>query len=281
MIKNASISFLLIAVFVLFSVNLEKQRDIFVKSNFVEYTTPSKIIGPASLEFKGLTSDYLLFKFMTFVGEKAAEQSEISSKQWDNLIKTLDTITDLDPYFWDAYLFSEMFLAWGAGKIYEANRLLLKGTRYLPKKSRLYYYLGFNHFYFLKDNKKGSKYLMQASKLPGCSPYVANLAARLSVYAFEHRDGIMFLREMLKDTRNKTIRDRFKMRMITLEIMESLESKITVYYEKYGVYPASLEDLVIKGIIDNIPKDPYGGKFMILQNNRVYTTSNMLIKEMK
>jgi len=268
----------LVGLFVFFSKNLEKKREILLESNFVEYTVPSKFIVPASLEFKGISSDFLLFKFMTYIGGKAAQKSDISEEQWTSLVSTLETITDLDPYFWDAYLYSEMFLAWGAGRIKEANQLLLKGTRYLPKNYRLFYYLGFNHYYFLKDNKSASRYFMEAARLPGCSSYVARLAARLSVYSFQHRDGIVFLQDMLKNTRDKSVRDQFKMRISTLEKMEFLEKKIDDYEKFYRTYPNSLNDLVISGFIKKIPKDPYGGKFMIMQNGRVYTTSNMLKK---
>ncbi len=215
---------------------------------------------------------------MTYIGGKVAQKSNISDEQWTSLVSTLETITDLDPYFWDAYLFSEMFLAWGAGRIKEANQLLLKGTRYLPENYRLFYYLGFNYYYFLKDNKSASRYFMEAAKLPGCSSYVARLAARLSVYSFQHRDGIVFLQDMLKNTKDKSVRDQFEMRILTLEKMEFLEKKIDKYERIYRTYPNSLNDLVVSGLIDKIPEDPYGGKFMIMQNGRVYTTSNMLTK---
>lgn len=266
----------LVGIFLFFAMHLESERRDLLDTNFVEYTVPSKIIGPASLEFKGLTSDFLLFKFMTFIGGKTALKKSISEKQWESLVSTLDTITDLDPYFWDAYLYSEMFLAWGPRRIEDANRLLLKGTTYLSDNYRLYYYLGFNHYYFLKDHKTASKYFMEAAKRPGCAAYVARLAARLSAYSFQHRDGIIFLKEMLENTRDKAVRDQFVKRIKTLEIMEFLEAKITEYYGLYRVYPKSLDELVAAGMLAQIPEDPYGGKFLIMQNGRVYTTSNML-----
>ncbi len=266
-------------MFIVLSVQLQKQREVLLSENFVEYTIPSKIIGPVSLEFKGLFSDLLLFKFMTFIGGKVAEKVKITAEQWENIVAALDTITDLDPYFWDAYLFAEVFLAWDARRFEDANRLLLKGTRYIPENYRIFYYLGFNHFYFLKDNEKGMQYLMEAARRPGCSSYVAKLAARLAAYSFKHRDGIEFLKDMLKNTRDKATYDQFKMRIKTLEIMEYLEQKSTEFHKSYEKYPETLNDLVQTDLIPNIPEDPYGGKFTIMTNGRVYTTSNMRLKK--
>jgi len=210
-----------------------------------------------------------------------AQKAVIDEEQWKSIVNTLDTITTLDPYFWDAYLFAEVFLAWDARRFKDANRLLLKGTQYIPDNYRVFYYLGFNYFYFLKDNETARKYLMEAARRPGCSSYVAPLAARLSAYSFKHRDGIEFLQEMLKDTRDKATRDQFQRRIATLEIMEYLENKITEFYDLYRTYPETLDNLVQSGLITKIPTDPYGGEFMIMQNGRVYTTSNMLNQKNK
>lgn len=270
---------ILSSLFVFSALQLEKQRETILSSSFVEYTMPSKIIGPASLEFKGLASDFLLFKFMTFMGGKVAFKNVISETQWEHLTRTLDTITDLDPYFWDAYLFSEVFLAWDAKRYEDANRLLLKGAKYLTDNYRIFYYLGFNYFYFLKDNENGRKYLMEAAKRPECNSYVANLAARLSVYSFKHQDGIAFLKEMLKETRDKTTYNMFKKRIQTLEKMAFLEEKITEYKKMYSRYPSTLDDILQSGLISTIPKDPYGGQFVIMPNGRIYTTSNMVDKK--
>jgi len=163
-LKPVMLFFILLSIFVFFSMQLEKQRESLLSASFIEHTLPSKLIGLTSLEFKGLVSDFLLFKFMTFIGGKVAQKDAIDEEQWGSLVTILDTITDLDPYFWDAYLFAEVFLAWDARRFEDANRLLLKGTKYIPENYRVFYYLGFNYFYFLKDNENGRKYLMEAAR---------------------------------------------------------------------------------------------------------------------
>jgi len=43
--------------------------------------------------------------------------------------------------------------------------------------------------------------------------------------------------------------------------------------------PDLLSDLTDKGLVESIPDDPYGGKFILLENKRVYTTSKMIYKQ--
>ncbi len=278
--STKTICFLMIvlATYGFLSWQLRQERAKFLGASFVDYTLPSQFTGPLSLEFKGLTSDFLLFKFMTFVGARAKELQGFDEYHWTHITRTLDTITDLDPYFWDAYLFAEMFLTWDARKYDAANRFLLKAKQYLTNDYRVPYYLGFNHFFFLKDNVAGAQYLMEASRLPGSPYYLATLAARLSVYAFQHRTGILFLEEMLKDTQDERIAQEFRLRIKALEILDMLEQKVTEYQNIFKKMPSSLNELISAGLIDRLPEDPYGGEFILMKNGRVYTTSKMLIQ---
>jgi tetratricopeptide (TPR) repeat protein len=229
-----------------------------------------------SLEFKGLMSDFLLFKFMTFIGGHVQDINQFNEQHWSFIEDSLERITDLDPYFWDAYLFAEMFLTWQGQRYQAANNLLLKARQYRTDDYRASYYLGFNHYYFLKDNVNGAKYLMEASKLPGSPYYLASLAARLSVYSYQHRVGILFLEELLKDTKEQRAIEEFRLRIETMKIMDRLEQTIAQYEKEYKRMPESLDELVKSGMLDKIPNDPYGGQFLMLENGRVYTTSKML-----
>ncbi len=275
-VKRISVCLIIILAYALLSFQLQKERDTFFQAHFVNYALPSKLIGPMALEFKGPASDFLLLKLMTFIGGEFHEL-KASRKQHYNYIKqALETITDLDPYFWDAYLFAEALLAWDAGDHRGANDLLLKGRKYRPNDYRLPYYLGFNHYYFLKDNKNGARFLMEASRLPGSPSLLATLAARLSAYDSDYQIGILFLKEMLRSTTDDRITRRFKARLQVLESLDMLEKKVALYEKIYRKKPSSLDQLVVAGLIKKIPEDPYGGEFVLLEHGRVYTTSKMV-----
>lgn len=240
------------------------------------YVLPSKITKILSLEFGGLVADFMLLKFKTMVGANIETVDQFTDTQWDYLIKGLDTITDLDPYFWEAYYFSETFLTWSAKRYNAANALLFKAKKYLPDEYKIPFYIGFNYFYFMKDNVKGAQYMMEASKLPESPPYLVTFAARLSSQAMQMRVGILFLKDMINQTQDEKIRKHYQKRLMALEMLELLHNAKILYEKKYQKALSSLDQLVISGIMNELPRDPYGGEFVLLDNGSVYTTSNLV-----
>lgn len=279
MIKKApivAVFAMMLAGYVFFAAGLRQERQTFIADQFVEYSIPSELLAPLSLEFKGLTSDFLLFKFMTFIGGRTQQLYQFDDKAWTSIEHTLDTITDLDPYYWDAYLFSQVFLTFDEKHYEAANRLLSKGRKYLPDNFHIPYYMGLNHYNFGKDPGKGAQYLIEASRIPGSPFYLASLAARLSAYSSDYQRGIIFLKEMLAQTTSPEIADHYKLRIQVLERMHLLEQLVTVYQTKHNRKPSTLEELVGAGLIEKLPTDPYGGKFFIQDDGKINTTSKMV-----
>ncbi len=260
---------------------LEIQRGKFIVKNSMGYVLPSKITGPASLEFKGIVSDFLFLKMSTFFGGKLIDKEIFEDTHILYIYDAMKILTNLDPWFWDAYLFASMTLAWDFQRVDLANELLIKAMKHRKNDFKPGYYLGFNYFYFLKDNEKGSKFLMEASKLPGAPVYLASLAARLSMYENQYKPAIIFLSDILKTTQQPELKKQYEKRLKTLIIMEKLEEKVNGFQRKYGTFPEHLNDLIQRGIIEAIPEDPYGGQFILLENKRVYTTSKMVYVKKK
>ncbi|MFO7760369.1 MAG: hypothetical protein R6V20_01980 [Desulfobia sp.] len=258
-----------------------------VRSGYVTETMsrfgrmPSGVVQAVSLEFKGLVADFLFLKTIFFVGEKIGKEKKASAEEWQLIHDMIDRITDLDPRFWDPYLFGEMMLPWDAGMFEEANRLMLKAARNRPDDYRPLYFLGFNHFFFKKNYKKAGRYLRQASLRPGAPYYLSGLAARFSHYGKDTRAGISFLKKVLRQSDSPRIKAYLAQRIETLKIIADLEDKTAEYKKKSGQSPEKLEDLVRAGLISAIPADPYGGNFTLLSNGRVYTTSRMIPKHIK
>ncbi|MDX9787961.1 MAG: hypothetical protein RBT11_14350 [Desulfobacterales bacterium] len=281
MTKRISMVTVFIALLIGYGVTatgLKKERVEFIEDQFLEYTLPSALLKPLSLEFKGLMSDILLVKFMTFVGGKTERLDQFTDEDWGSIKHTLNTITDLDPYFWDAYLFSQVFLTWDKKNYRAANELLAKARNHLPANYRIPYYMGLNYYNFGKDSANGAKYLMEASKIPGAPFYLATLAARLSAYSSDYQRGIIFLSEMLKQTTDTEIAEQYKLRIQILAQMNGLEQLVAKFRAKFNRAPAELAELVAAGLIQQLPVDPYGGQFFINQEGRIDTTSKMVKK---
>lgn len=252
------------------------QRLAFLDQTPIHYSIPSSFTAPAALEFKGVVANYLFLKTITDAGDELSRGKKIDREMIDYIVASVDTITDLDPKFWDPYLFASLMLAWNFGEPEKANAILTKAETNLPNDYRPSYFKGFNYYYFLKDNEKAAEYMIKASKLPGSPSYLPYLATRLSVYSANHKTAAAFLEQMIRTTRNETIVKQLKMRLETINHLILLEKAMMDYKGRFGLFPKHLEDLVKAGFITAIPKDPHGGKYIIMENNRIYTTSRMI-----
>ena len=266
---------LLIALCLVYQKNLEKKRTTLLEESGMGYILPSKFTAPASFEFKGIISDFLYLKMSTYLGGKIVNKEMMNRSQADFFYNTADIITDLDPWFWDAYLMSSMVLAWDFNRIDLANKLLKKATSYRTWDFNPPYYLGFNHYYFLKDNATASKYLMEAANRGGGPSFIVPLATRLSVYQNSLTPAILLLEEQLKTTQDPFMVKHLQTRLNVIIVLDKLEKRVTEYKKRYGHFPKKISDLITGKMIENLPKDPYGGKFYLLPNGHVFTTSNL------
>jgi len=255
---------------------VSRERTAFLDQRPVHYSIPSRFTAPAALEFKGLVSNYLFLKVITDTGDILGKKKRLNKDMVDYIVSSVDTITDLDPKFWDPYLFASLLLSWGLGQYDEANTLLTKAEKHLPNDYRPFYFKGFNYYYFLKDNKKAAEYMIKASKLPGSPGYLPYLATRLSVYSANQKAAAAFLEEMIRTTRNEAVVHQLKLRLETVKHLIMLEKHVMEYKNRFGVFPSHLKDLISMGFIKTIPKDPHGGEYFIMKNGRVYTTSRMI-----
>ncbi|RJQ70872.1 MAG: hypothetical protein C4519_19900 [Desulfobacteraceae bacterium] len=239
---------------------------------------PSAALQTLSLEFRGAVSDYLFFKTLTYMGLKLSQRKNPSPDDWRLIHEMLQRVTDLDQRFWDPYLFAEMMLAWQAGMFDEVGALMQKAARYRPEDYRPLFYAGFNQLYFKNDAKAAAPFLREASLRPGAPGYVKGLASRVSLYAGQTGVGIFFLENLIKNTQDPKMAKYLEKRLIALKMIFYLEEKAKEYEARYGHALNSLDDLITSGIVQELPIDPYGGKFVLLNNGRVYTTSKMVDK---
>jgi tetratricopeptide (TPR) repeat protein len=249
------------------------QREEVRRSTEAGYVIPSKYSRVLALEYKGLLADFLLLKTITFFGERVELEQTLSESDWQYIIGSLDAITDLDPYFLDPYILAEGLLTWESGRYEEANRLLEKGRKYRVNDWQLPFFIGFNHFFFLKDFEKGGDYLMMASRLPDSPAFLPSLAARIGYYGDKAHTAVMFLKGIIAQTSDERLKNWLNFRLLALERAALLEDLVEKYQEERGTLPEKVEDLVAAGYIDQLPDDPYGGEWVIIKNGRVYSTS--------
>lgn len=254
------------------------QREEVRRSTDAGYVIPSKYSRVLALEYKGLLADFLLLKTITFFGERVELKQSLSETDWQYIVGSLDAITDLDPYFLDPYILAEGLLTWESGRYEEANLLLEKGLKYRTNDWQLPFFIGFNHFFFLKDFEKGGEYLMMASRLPGSPAFLPSLAARIGYYGDKAHTAVMFLKGVIAQTSDDRLKDLLSLRLLALERAAILEDKVEEYQQERGQLPLKIVDLVTGGFLDSLPVDPYGGDWVLMKNGRVFSTSKFVQK---
>jgi len=243
------------------------------------FVVPSPVLKITSLEFKGIVSDLLFIEAMAFKGStyERKEQPRMNPEEWQWFDKILNVSTDLDPFFLDPYVFANANMTWEGGMIRETNTLLEKGTQYRDWDWMLPFFAGFNSFFFLHDNTKAAEYLMTASRRPGPSEQLASFAARLAYKDKKTENAILFLEAIEKKTEDERLKKEYETRIHALQARLILERSVSTYKEKFNRTPVSLQRMIENGILKEIPRDPYGGKFSIGPDGEITCTSDYLL----
>jgi len=253
------------------------QRKTLPRNVDYSYVLPSPILKITALEFDGLASDFLFLQALVFEGSTFERKERPRVKEWEYrwMYNTLSASTDLDPYFFDPYYFGNANLTWEGNLIRETNTMLDKGSRFRDWDWMLLFYIGFNNFYFLQENDKASEYLMEASKRPNSPSLLPTLAARLAYKAKKTENAIIFLDEILKKTEDEAIKKAYEKRLNALKGILFLERATAAYQDRFKRPPEKIDVLIAKGVINEIPQDPYGGEFYIDKDGSIKTTSEL------
>ncbi len=245
------------------------------KDEGTSFVVPAPILRITALEFDGLASDALFLKVLVFVGSTMERKDRPRIKDWEYrwMYNVLDASSGLDPYFYDPYYFANANLTWDGVMIKETDKLLERGSRSRDWDWRLPFFLGFNEFYFLREDEKASADLMEASRRPGASPLFASLASKLAFKEHRTENAIVFLEHMIEKTDDEAVKKEFETRLDALRSIDQLEKAVGKYRGKFGRVPKSLDELVAKRIIGSVPHDPLGGTFYVDAQGAVKTTS--------
>ncbi|MBI5745630.1 MAG: hypothetical protein HZA13_01340 [Nitrospirae bacterium] len=217
----------------------------------------------AALGYDQLVADIIWLQAIQVIGDK-----RISEEGYNWIYHALDVITTLDPKFDYAYQVGGVILSALGKKIDLSNALLEKGLKENPDVWQIPFYLGFNHFFYMDDYKKAAEYMTIVSRLPGRPFYIPQLAATLYVEQGNPEVALEFLERAYKETEDERIKKEIenKTREVIVERdILFLESGVKRYIGTYKKDPETLDDLVKGGIINIIPKEPFGGYYYIVK----------------
>ena len=165
------------------------------------------LLKTISGEFKGLWADYLLLKAAAFLGG----YRESTTEDWETLYLLFKQSLTLDPWFFTTCYYVQGILAFRKNMGEKSIDLLKISAEHRDWDWQPNFYIGFDYFYFLKDNTKASEYLGEAAKMPGAPPIVATLGARLAQDMGKTEAAISILHFMYDRTDEKWLRQKLNL----------------------------------------------------------------------
>lgn len=251
------------------------ERPVAVKLGYAPSVTALKMLPG---EHHAVLGAFLTMKVLFYFGSLVEEWKNqvMLPPEYSNMYRTLETATRLDPYNADPYYFANAIFTWDAGRVREVNRLLEFGMIYRTWDPMMPFFAGFNAGYFLKDFEQASRHMARAAEISG-NPAIARLASRYFYEAGELSSAIEFLTQMERMAPTAREAELYRLRKEALQAVTIIQEALTLYQERYGRSPELLNELVSDGVLDQLPNDPYGGKFFVDIEGQVRSTSNFAL----
>ena len=107
---------------------------------------------------------------------------------------------------------------------------------------------------------------MRAASLPDGPSYLPGLATRMAAEAGSPGTALAFLEVRLRETHDPEMREVLANRMKEVIIERDLRllgSAMEAYRMQHQVPPGTLTDLVVAGVLPNLPEEPFGGDYRL------------------
>jgi len=211
------------------------------------------VLSPAALKnmslgFTSLLADITWIQTIQYYGEWSP-----TDEGYIELPKMIDLVTRLEPRFEYPYIFACLILP-GEGYTDEAIAIGQKGTEEVKDSWQIPYYLAFA-YHNKKDYANAAKYFQIAADRPDTLPIVKVLAGIYYAKADQRDVAIAIWKGIYDSSDNDFVKERAKVWLDHYEYIAGIEQLNQLYKEKFGEYPKSLQDLVDKKMLPELPQD--------------------------
>jgi len=199
-------------------------------------------------------------------GVQVAGNRKMTHRDYDHLYELLVVVSNFDPKFEIPYLLGGLVLGESTPHAQKALHVLGRGKEQYPADWRFPFYMGFTHYFSLGDAMAGGRAMAEAARLPGSPAYLPGLASRMLSEAREPEVALALLGPIVRqesDPARRAVLER-RIREVTVERdLQALERAVEKFRDKTGTVPESLPDLIREGILEGIPQEPNGGRYVI------------------
>lgn len=180
----------------------------------------------------------------------------------EELPKLIQNVNKLDSRFSYPYAFGALILpAFGIKN--QAVEIAKQGIANADPDWRIPYYLATTYHIFLKDRKNAGLYFDLAAKTPNAPENIKVVALKYGTSKSAREQTKAIWKSIYENSNDKLIKESAKAHLIQIETTELLEKAVSIYKQKLGKYPKSINDLVSVKILKAIPPSPFGLEFYL------------------
>jgi hypothetical protein len=213
------------------------------------------------------------FGFQNFLADlswlravQVAGSHRMAGSDYDKLNLLVHTVNNFDPRFDVPFFLGGLVLGDSPAHVPQAVETLERGWKSHPENWRFPFYLGYLRYFSLGDPVGGGRILEAAAKLPDSPPYLPLLAARMLAEGRQPETALSFLSAMVRqetDPARLAILKRRIREVIVERDVQMLEKAVEEYREKTGALPPGPSALVRAGILESLPVEPNGGRYLL------------------
>lgn len=219
---------------------------------------PTKeMVGLLSFDHRGAAADYLFTQVSIHSGSLMWKPLDI---QFDSgwAYSMMDLVTDLDPRYREAYLMSGMGLIHKFSDAELALPILKKGMVANPDSWEIPYWYGYDHYFYLDDSATASKYFLIAAQKPDAPKTNWGLLVNVSKESGYYENAYWALKVMYDSAKSDKVKTIYGKKLVQLQNVFLIQKAVDAFQQERGNFPATLDAIVAKGYMEEIPEDPMG-----------------------
>ncbi len=265
-----------LALVVLLAFGVDTRRTPHELVGELMYFPSGVALRAVSMGFYGPLADLVWLRFIQYYGEH-----RLSDSRFELMYHILDILTTLDPRFYYAYSLGSLMLAHDAAQPEQARKLLKKGMYANPDDWRLPFVYAFMNYVFLGEYSTAQTYFRIAANKPNAPDRPKRWYAFVTYAKIgDLKTSLALWVDLYNTTDNaeeKAIAEIY-IGNIKMEMdIEYLNDRVEYFQREFNRIPVDLNELVEKGVIEKLPEEPHGERY-ILRDGKVYSTLRRVSK---
>jgi hypothetical protein len=214
--------------------------------------------------FMGLGDRYLAANLLVINSIVSMGEGDIHFKDKSQL--QLQAVY-LNGYNEDNYYQASASLPWN-GFVDEGQQILRQARKVRYFDPWPAFYEGFSEFYFYKNYTRAAELsLIAADRSVGSNRRLfKDLAANWLTSGANYKLALTMVIELERNTKSVATKKRLNGRKQRLTNLIMLEELVSEYNRQLSRWPTSLSSLVEIGLLEKIPRDPWGWQYVLTEN---------------